>query len=75
MCSFGLVIPFHANDCSMAKIGESCQAAYNSASEAARKQDLTGFTKVFSPKLPINKQWQWVKYALSGRLNEFNPAN
>jgi 1-acyl-sn-glycerol-3-phosphate acyltransferase len=67
--------PFPAKDCSLAKITETCQESFSLLSEAAKKQDLTVFKYIFSPKLPINKKWQWVKMAVSGRLHKFNPAN
>ena len=44
-------------------------------SKAALAQDLTGFRALFPPRWTINKRWEWVKFALKGRLREFRATN
>ena len=41
----------------------------------AQDQDLTGFMPLFQARWTINKRWQWVKLAATGRLREFSPTN
>ena len=67
--------PFPAVENSEGRIGEECNAAFARLTKAAQEQDITGFEPLFAPKLTINKRWQWIKMALTGRLREFNPAN
>jgi hypothetical protein len=30
---------------------------------------------MFTPRLTINKRWEWIKLAATGRLREFSPIN
>jgi 1-acyl-sn-glycerol-3-phosphate acyltransferase len=67
--------PFAAVDSSDQRIAEECNKAYARVTQTSLDQDLTGFTPLFPPRLTINKRWQWVKLALTGRLREFTPTN
>jgi 1-acyl-sn-glycerol-3-phosphate acyltransferase len=67
--------PFPAIERSEGRIAQECNEACARVTEAAQNQDLTGFTPLFPPKWPINKRWEWVKRALTGRLSEFSPTN
>lgn len=67
--------PFPAIECTEGRIAQECNEAFGRLTQAAQDQDLTGFMLIFKPKLPINKRWQWVKLALTGRLSEFSPTN
>ena len=67
--------PFPAVECTVGRIADECNAAFERITKAAQDQDIAGFELLFTPRLTINKKWQWVKLALTGRLREFNPAN
>ena len=67
--------PFPAVESSEGKIADECNRAYARVTQSSLDQDLTGFTPLFPPRLTINKKWQWVKLALTGRLREFSPTN
>ncbi|MCE0499040.1 MAG: lysophospholipid acyltransferase family protein [Methylacidiphilales bacterium] len=67
--------PFQAIDSSDGRIAQECNDAFARVTQAAQAQDLTGFELLFRPRLTINKRWQWVKLALTGRLHEFSPMN
>ena len=67
--------PFPAVESSEGKIADECNRAYARVTQSSLDQDLTGFTPLFPPRLTINKKWQWVKLALTGRLREFSPSN
>ncbi|MEI9998079.1 MAG: lysophospholipid acyltransferase family protein [Verrucomicrobiota bacterium] len=67
--------PFLAVDSPEGRIAEECNKVYIHVTDASLNQDLTGFTPLFSPRLTINKRWQWVKLAVTGRLSEFTPTN
>ena len=67
--------PFPAVESTEAGIAKACVRAMNDVSAAAAAQDLTGFTPLFSPRLTINKRWEWVKLLFTGRLREFSPTN
>jgi 1-acyl-sn-glycerol-3-phosphate acyltransferase len=67
--------PFASVDSSDERIADECNKAFARATQSALDQDLTGYTPLFPPKLTINKRWQWVKLALTGRLREFTPSN
>ncbi len=67
--------PFPAVDSSDGRIADECNRAYARVTQSSLDQDLTGFTPLFPPRLTINKRWQWVKLALTGRLREFTPTN
>jgi len=66
---------FPAIERSEGRIAQECNQAFARITEAAQDQDLTGFTPLFHPRWTINKRWQWVKLALTGRLREFSPTN
>ncbi len=66
---------FPASECSLERIGTSLRETFAVADEAAKRQDLTGFTVMFHPQLTINKRWQWVKMAMTGRLKDFEQGN
>jgi 1-acyl-sn-glycerol-3-phosphate acyltransferase len=67
--------PFQAIDRTDGRIAQECNDAFARLSQAAMAQDLTGFDLLFKPQLPINKRWQWIKLAVTGRLREFSPTN
>ena len=67
--------PFQGVDRTDGRIAQECNEVYARVSEASQNQDLTGFTTLFPPRWTINKRWEWVKRALTGRLREFSPTN
>ena len=67
--------PFSALDLTPGRLVQECRAAAERAAEAAQRQDLTGFAPLFRSRLTINKKWEWLQFALRGRLREFDPAN
>ncbi len=67
--------PFPAVDLVEGRIELECNETYARVTRAAQEQDLTGFTPLFPPVMTINKRWQWIKLALTGRLREFSPTN
>lgn len=67
--------PFQAIDNTDGRIAHECNDAFARATRASLAQDLTGFQLLFPPKWTINKRWQWVKLAVTGRLREFSPTN
>lgn len=67
--------PFPAGERTDGRIAQECNEAFARATHAAQNQDLAGFTPLFLPRWTINKRWQWVKLALTGRLKEFTPDN
>lgn len=67
--------PFLATERTDGRIARECNEAFARLSQAVRDQDLSGFTLLFPPRLTINKRWQWVKLALTGRLREFHAEN
>jgi len=67
--------PFPAVEITEGRIARECNEAVARATQSALAQDLTGFEPLFKPRLTINKRWEWVKLALTGRLREFTPTN
>jgi 1-acyl-sn-glycerol-3-phosphate acyltransferase len=67
--------PFPSVNCTNQRIQETCQESFAAVNKAAETQDLTGFKLLFTPRLPVNKQWQWFRFALTGRLREFKATN
>ncbi len=67
--------PFAAVESSEGRIASECNKAYARVTQASLDQDLAGFSPLFPPRLTINKRWQWVKLAVTGRLREFTPTN
>lgn len=67
--------PISAPDSSDEKIQELCQTLADRLEEVARTRNFLGFSSLLSPKWTINKRWEWVRYAVRGRLHEFNPSN
>lgn len=67
--------PYPAVESNEERIGNECNENFARITKAGQDQDLTGFEPLFPPRLTINKRWQWVKLAMTGRLSEFNPAN
>jgi chlorobactene lauroyltransferase len=67
--------PFPAIERTDGRIAQECNEAFARVSQAGLAQDLTGFDPLFKPRLTINKRWQWIKLALTGRLREFSPTN
>jgi 1-acyl-sn-glycerol-3-phosphate acyltransferase len=67
--------PFPAVESSEGRIADECNKSYARVTQASLDQDLSGFTPLFPPRLTINKRWQWVKLAMTGRLREFTPTN
>jgi 1-acyl-sn-glycerol-3-phosphate acyltransferase len=74
-CLIEIGEPFSAVDRTEGRIADECNLAFERVSQAAQDQDLTGFEALFKPRLTINKRWQWIKLALTGRLSEFTPTN
>ncbi len=67
--------PFPAIENEEGRIERECNAAFVRATQAAQEQDLAGFATLFPPRWTINKRWQWLKLAVTGRLREFTPSN
>ena len=67
--------PFPAAELTEGRIARACNEAFARASLASENQDLTGFSPLYPPRWTINKRWQWLKLALTGRLREFSPMN
>ena len=67
--------PFPAVESTEGRIADECNKSCARVTQASLEQDLTGFTPLFPPRLTINKRWQWVKLAVTGRLREFTPTN
>jgi 1-acyl-sn-glycerol-3-phosphate acyltransferase len=67
--------PFPTVESEDGRIEQECNAAFARVNQAATEQDLTGFQPLLSPRLTINKRWEWVKLAAQGRLREFSPSN
>jgi 1-acyl-sn-glycerol-3-phosphate acyltransferase len=67
--------PFPGIECDEWRIAHDCNETYARVNQSAREQDLTDFTRLFKPRLPLNKRWEWVKLFLAGRLREFEPTN
>jgi 1-acyl-sn-glycerol-3-phosphate acyltransferase len=67
--------PFPTVESEDGRIETECNAAFARVNQAAAEQDLAGFQPLFSPRLTINKRWEWVKLAAQGRLREFSPSN
>ena len=67
--------PYAAVESTESRLAAECNAVYGKLVVAAADQDLTGFKPLFSPRLTINKRWEWIKLALTGRLREFSPIN
>jgi len=67
--------PFPAIENTEGRIARECNEAFARATKAAQDQDLADFSPLFPPRWTINKRWQWIKLALTGRLREFSPTN
>ena len=67
--------PFAAVDSTESRIEAECKTVFVSLTAPATDQDLSGFKPLFSPRLTVNKRWEWVKRAATGRLREFSPIN
>ena len=67
--------PFQAIERTEGRIAQECNDVFARVSEAAKAQDLTGFSLLFQPRWTINKRWEWIKRALTGRLGEFSSTN
>jgi chlorobactene lauroyltransferase len=67
--------PFPAVESSDERIAQECNEIFARVNRAAVEQDLAGFKPLFPPRLTINKRWEWVKLAATGRLREFSPSN
>ena len=67
--------PFQAIELKEGRIAQECNETFARLTEAAENQDLTGFSVLFPPRWTINKRWEWVKRAVTGRLREFSPTN
>ena len=67
--------PFAAVDSSESRIEAECKAVFARLELPLADQDLSGFKPLFSPRLTINKRWEWIKRAATGRLREFSPIN
>jgi 1-acyl-sn-glycerol-3-phosphate acyltransferase len=67
--------PFQAIERTDGRIARECNEAVARVTQAAVNQDLTGFSLLFEPRWPLNKRWEWIKRAVTGRLGEFSPNN
>jgi chlorobactene lauroyltransferase len=67
--------PFPAIDTTEGRIARECNDVFARVTRAAQDQELTGFKPLFEARWTINKRWQWIKLALTGRLAEFTPTN
>ena len=67
--------PFAASELTEGRLERECNEAFSRVSEAAQKQDLSGFSRVFAPRWTVNKRWEWVKRAMTGRLEGFKAEN
>ncbi len=74
-CLIEIGQPFAAIDNKEGRIAHEVNDAFSRITTAAQEQDLTGFSLLFQPRWTINKRWQWVKLAVTGRLREFTPTN
>jgi len=74
-CLIEIGLPFPATERTDGRIAQECNEAFARITKAAQDHDLTGFDPLFPPRWTINKRWQWVKLALTGRLREFTPTN
>ncbi len=67
--------PFPTVESEEGRIEAECNACFARVNRAATEQNLAGFHPLFAPRLTINKRWEWVKLAATGRLHEFSPSN
>jgi 1-acyl-sn-glycerol-3-phosphate acyltransferase len=67
--------PFPGLECTEGRIAHDCNETFARVLQSAREQDLSDFTQLFKPRLPLNKRWEWVKLFFAGRLREFTPTN
>jgi chlorobactene lauroyltransferase len=67
--------PFPAIECGEGRIAQECNDVCARVSLAATEQDLTGFDALALPRMTINKRWEWIKLAATGRLREFSAIN
>jgi 1-acyl-sn-glycerol-3-phosphate acyltransferase len=67
--------PFPAVECDEGRIARECNEVFARLNRAATEQDLAGFVSLFSARMTLNKRWEWVKLAATGRLREFSPIN
>jgi len=74
-CLIEIGHPFPAIENVEGRIGQEINEAFERISKSAQDQDLAGFSLLFQPRWTINKRWQWVKLAVTGRLREFTPSN
>ena len=74
-CLIEIGHPFPAIENVDGRVAQECNAAFARVTTASQDQDLAGFRPLFAPKWTINKRWQWVKLALTGRLREFTATN
>jgi len=67
--------PFSGLECTEGRIAHDCNETFARVQQSAREQDLSEFTPLFKPRLPLNKRWEWLKLFFAGRLREFTPTN
>ncbi len=67
--------PFPGTELVEGRISAECSKAFARVSAAAEEQSLDGFTPLFPPVWPINKRWEWIKRAVTGRLSGFKLEN
>jgi chlorobactene lauroyltransferase len=67
--------PFPAVDAAEGRIADECNRTNARVTQSSLDQDMAGFTPLFPPRMTINKRWEWVKLAMTGRLSEFTPTN
>jgi 1-acyl-sn-glycerol-3-phosphate acyltransferase len=59
----------------VSNVAALCQDRADRLAEAAQARDLSGFVPLLPPRLSINKKWEWVCRAATGRLAGFDPSN
>jgi len=74
-CLIEIGHPFPAIENVEGRIAQEINEAFERITKSAQDQDLAGFSMLFQPRWTINKRWQWVKLAVTGRLREFTPSN
>jgi 1-acyl-sn-glycerol-3-phosphate acyltransferase len=74
-CLIEIGHPFPAIENAEGRIAKEINESFARLTQSAQDQDLAGFSLLFQPRWTINKRWQWVKLAVTGRLREFTPTN
>ncbi len=67
--------PFPAPECSSHRIQTELQTLADALEHDARRGDLDGYTRALTPRLSVNKRWEWCLQALRGKLKAFEREN